>query len=164
VKTDPCEYCDFIGPFVYDEQPVRELHRSWHELARTCTRAFASLAAAFEAPGPAMQKVLQVHAQYGVPYTDTIAAARQELEAQGYNQVEVSTDHGGHVVVVGSADNQRMPELIEGQLYEVDTQNATGIYATWSPIDGIRANHPWLGTDQTRYRQDYVIRARPILI
>jgi hypothetical protein len=107
VNTDPCAYCDFIGPFVYDEQPVRELHRSWHELVRTCTRAFAPLVAVFGDPGPDLQKVLQVHAQYGVPYTDTIAAARQELEAQGYNQVQVSTDHGGHVVLVGSVDNPR---------------------------------------------------------
>lgn len=56
-----------------------------------------------------------------------------------------------------------MPDLVEDQLYDVDTQNESGIQATWSPIDGIRANHPWLGTDGTRYREDYVIRARPVL-
>lgn len=159
MKTDPCDYCDFVGPFVCDEQPVRDLHRSWHDLMRTCTRAFAPLMAALGNPEPAKERVRQVHAEYSVPYADTMAAARQELEAEGYTQLEVSTDQGGHVVLVASVDT---PRMVEDQLYDLDTENASGIRATWSPVDGIRANHPWLGTDGTRYRDDYVIHARPV--
>lgn len=53
-----------------------------------------------EPPTTAMQKVVQVHAEYGVPYADTMAAARRDLEAQGCDQVEVGTDQGGHIVLI----------------------------------------------------------------
>lgn len=42
-----CEYCDFIGPFVSDEQPVRDLHRMFHEVGRTWNRMFGPLQKAF---------------------------------------------------------------------------------------------------------------------
>lgn len=42
-----CEYCDFIGPFVRDEQPVRDLHRLFHEVSRTWSRMFGPLQKAF---------------------------------------------------------------------------------------------------------------------
>jgi hypothetical protein len=46
------------------------------------------------------EKAVQVHAEYGVPYADTLAAVRQELEAEGCNHVEVGTDQGGHIVLI----------------------------------------------------------------
>lgn len=54
-----------------------------------------------------------------------------------------------------------MPELVEGVRYQVTTDRDETVYATWAPVDGIRANHPWLdATDgNTRYRRDYIIRA-----
>ena len=57
-----------------------------------------------------------------------------------------------------------MPELIEGELYDVDTTNQEGLRAYWKPIDGIRANHPWLdAADQDiRYRTDFVVRAHHV--
>jgi len=56
-----------------------------------------------------------------------------------------------------------MPDLIEGALYDVTTQDGVKFTAWWSPIDGLRANHPWLrpGDAGTRYREDYIVRARP---
>lgn len=45
--SDPCAYCDFIGPFVRDEWAVRELHRIGHEITRTWNRAFGPLIEAF---------------------------------------------------------------------------------------------------------------------
>lgn len=47
MKAEPCEYCDFIGPFVSDEQPVRDLHRMFHEVGRTWNRMFGPLQKAF---------------------------------------------------------------------------------------------------------------------
>src|SRR3546814_774050 len=46
---EPCAYCDFIGPFVSAEQPVRDFHRMWHDYIRTLNRAFGPLIAAFNA-------------------------------------------------------------------------------------------------------------------
>lgn len=56
-----------------------------------------------------------------------------------------------------------LPELVHGARYQITTDHDETVYATWEPIDGFRANHPWLieDTPDTRYRQDYVIRARP---
>lgn len=47
MKAEPCAYCDFIGPFVSDEQPVRDLHRMFHEVSRTWSRMFGPLQKAF---------------------------------------------------------------------------------------------------------------------
>ena len=48
-----------------------------------------------------------------------------------------------------------------GARYHVMTAAEIHFQAYWSPIDGIRANHPWLHPDgQTRTRQDIVVRAR----
>lgn len=47
MKAEPCEYCDFIGPFVSDEQPVRDLHRAFHEFGRAWDRAFGPIKKAF---------------------------------------------------------------------------------------------------------------------
>lgn len=43
MKAEPCEYCDFIGPFIPAEQPVRDLHRAFHEFGRAWNRAFGPL-------------------------------------------------------------------------------------------------------------------------
>ena len=46
-------------------------------------------------------------------------------------------------------------------LYDVTTTDGRTLRAYWSPIDGIRANHPWMHPDgETRYRSGYVTRAR----
>ena len=47
MKTDPCTYCDFIGPFISAEQPVRDFHRQWHDTIRALNRAFGPLIEAF---------------------------------------------------------------------------------------------------------------------
>jgi hypothetical protein len=48
-----------------------------------------------------------------------------------------------------------------GARYHVMTSDDRHFQAHWSPIDGIRANHPWLHPDvETRYRQDLIVRAR----
>lgn len=48
-----------------------------------------------------------------------------------------------------------------GARYHVMTSDDRHFQAHWSPIDGIRANHPWLHPDgQTRTRQDLIVRAR----
>ncbi len=47
MKIEPCDYCDFIGPFVSAEQPVRDLHRGWHDFTRLWQRAFGPLIEAF---------------------------------------------------------------------------------------------------------------------
>ena len=54
---EPCDYCDTIGPFVRDEQPVRDLHRAWHEMARAWSRAFGPLMEAFRAAGYSDEQV-----------------------------------------------------------------------------------------------------------
>lgn len=53
MKAPGCDYCDFIGPFVSDEQPVRDLHRAWHEVIRAWNRAFGPLVEALRAAGVA---------------------------------------------------------------------------------------------------------------
>lgn len=53
------------------------------------------------------------------------------------------------------------PVLHVGARYHVMTSDDRHFQAHWSPIDGIRANHPWLHPDgETRYRQDLIVRAR----
>jgi hypothetical protein len=48
-----------------------------------------------------------------------------------------------------------------GARYHVMTSDDRHFQAHWSPIDGTRANHPWLHPDgETRYRQDLIVRAR----
>lgn len=48
-----------------------------------------------------------------------------------------------------------------GARYHVMTGNEVHFQAYWSPVDGIRANHPWLHPDgQTRTREGDVVRAR----
>lgn len=53
--------------------------------------------------------------------------------------------------------------LVEGVLYDVTTQDGKQLTVQWQPRDGITAGHPWLlpGDAGTRYREDYIIRARP---
>lgn len=46
-------------------------------------------------------------------------------------------------------------------LYDITTTDGRTLRAYWSPIDGIRANYPWMHPDgETRYRRGYIARAR----
>lgn len=63
---EPCAYCDFIGPFVSAEQPVRDLHRQWHDMMRAWNRAFGPLIAALNALGEA---AAEAKAQPKITYT-----------------------------------------------------------------------------------------------
>jgi hypothetical protein len=65
VKSEPCAYCDFIGPFVRDEQPVRDLHRMMHEVARTWNRMFGPLMKAFNDLSEAAEQA-RVKADYAL--------------------------------------------------------------------------------------------------
>lgn len=53
MKTEPCKYCDFIGPVVSVEQPVIDFHRQWHETIRSLNRAFGPLYKAMREMGEA---------------------------------------------------------------------------------------------------------------
>lgn len=54
-------------------------------------------------------------------------------------------------------------ELEDGELYTITTDRGDKHTARWKPIDGIRANHPWLDATDSglRYRRDFIVRARP---
>lgn len=49
-----------------------------------------------------MQKEFLVHAQYSVPYADTVKAAQDALEADGYTSVRYATNYAGHGVLVAT--------------------------------------------------------------
>ena len=52
--------------------------------------------------GSTMQQEFLVHAQYSVPYADTVKAAREALEADGYTSVRFATNCAGHGVLVAT--------------------------------------------------------------
>jgi hypothetical protein len=54
--------------------------------------------------------------------------------------------------------------LVEGRLYEVTAPDGRRGRAFYKPIDGIRANHPWVSEDETRYRSDAVTDVRPLVV
>jgi hypothetical protein len=58
--------------------------------------------------------------------------------------------------------NPAIPRTLHvNALYDITTDDGRTLRAYWSPLDGFRANHPWLHPDgETRYRQGYVTRAR----
>jgi len=51
-----------------------------------------------------------------------------------------------------------------GRLYQVTTADDRRIRAFFRPIDGIRANHPWLGEDEARHRFDSVRDVQPLAV
>lgn len=54
--------------------------------------------------------------------------------------------------------------LVEDGAYRVTTSYGSRIVAFYKPIDGIRANHPWVGEDETRHRSDAVTDIRPVIV
>jgi hypothetical protein len=54
--------------------------------------------------------------------------------------------------------------LVEGGMYLVTTADARRIIAFYKPIDGIKANHPWVGEDEARHRSDAVTGIRPVMV
>lgn len=54
--------------------------------------------------------------------------------------------------------------LVDGNTYQVTTADGRRIVAFYKPIDGIRANHPWVGEDEARHRSDSVTDIRPALV
>jgi hypothetical protein len=54
--------------------------------------------------------------------------------------------------------------LIEGNTYQVTTADGRRIVAFYKPIDGIKANHPWVGEDEARHRSDAVTDIRPAIV
>ena len=65
--SEPCTYCDFIGPVVADEQPVRDFHRQWHEVTRAWNRAFGPLLRAFREMGEAAAQAEQANYRLAGP-------------------------------------------------------------------------------------------------
>lgn len=71
------------------------------------------------------------------------------------------------VVDAANAVHQPAPEaepLVEGRLYEVTAPDGRRGRAFYKPIDGIRANHPWVSEDETRYRSDAVTDVRSLVV
>lgn len=82
VKTEPCEYCDFIGPFVSAEQPVRELHRAWHDFSRTAERAFGPLIEWFYRVSAAAREAEKSSYALTATIEDADETAAREAEAR----------------------------------------------------------------------------------
>ncbi len=111
---------------------------------------------------------------------DTVTLVRDEhLARDVVERIDVyPTPQGGYSIVLRERTQayltsagwlvtehiSALPTLIPGHRYVIDTSDREGIVAKWEPIDGIRANHPWLvpGSDGTRYRTDYVTTYRTI--
>lgn len=78
MKIEPCDYCDFIGPFVRDEQPVRDVHRVWHDFGRFWQRAFGPLMEAFSGISQAAQDAEERFPALRAAIDDADDTARQE--------------------------------------------------------------------------------------
>lgn len=52
--------------------------------------------------------------------------------------------------------------LVEGRMYQVTTADGRSVRAFYKPIDGVRANHPWLAEDEARHRADSVTDIRAL--
>lgn len=195
---EPCDYCDTVGPFVRDEQPVRDMHRAWHEFARTWQRAFGPLMEAFTraaqaarttttasyalAPPPDTEDTMTTPAPLEVwrvePNDDVTLTRKMGIVAGRVVRIQMSATKGTGLYLYGrglpywvgpqhdtwtlTEHHPAMPPVLRvGARYHVQTSDDRHFQAHWSPIDGIRANHPWLHPDgETRYRQDLIVRAR----
>lgn len=199
MKIEPCDYCDFIGPFVRDEQPVRDAHRVLHDFGRFWQRAFGPLMDAFSGIGHAAQDAEERFPALRAAIDDADDTARREavdmasikagdlvtlvrdehLARDVVERIDVyPSPQGGFSIVLRertqtyltsagwlvTEHHSALPPLIEGQWYDADTEDEQNLCLQWSPIDGFRANHPWLvpGSDGTRYRTDYVTTYRTI--
>lgn len=78
MKIEPCDYCDFIGPFVSAEQPVRDLHRGWHDFTRLWQRAFGPLIEAFSGVTHAAMDTEERFPALRAAIADADETARQE--------------------------------------------------------------------------------------
>jgi hypothetical protein len=197
---EPCAYCDTIGPFVRDEQLVRDVHRAFHEVARAWNRAYGPLMKAFARAGEAARATSAASYALAPPTDDTedtMTTPALPLEAW---RVEIGDDVtlirrmatvGGRVTRIDlsatkgtgfyfyghglphwvgprhdtwtlAAHEPAIPRVLHaGAVYDITTTDGRTRRAHYSPIDGIRADHPWLHPDgQTRYGGGYVTRAR----
>lgn len=191
---EPCEKCDFIGPMPENDQPPLDLHRAWHDLARTWQAGVQPMLDAWRSITRAAREstkanyTLIPHLEEDTMPTwktpeniepgDTVelhrgaATARDVVErvdgdnVAGWSLILRETTHVYHTATGWTVTDvvPLMPDLVDDARYYVTFQDGNTARVTWAPIDGIRANHPWLGDDeaQTRYREDWVIRARPI--
>ena len=99
MSPDPCPYCDFIGPFVAVEQPVRDAHRAWHDFTRVWMQAFAPLIEAFGAMSAAA------------------TSARVSVETSARHAAGVLGDPEGVARAAASVQARRMRELGYGCVY-----------------------------------------------
>lgn len=202
MPAEPCEQCDFIGPLWPVTQQSTDLHRAWHDVARTWQHAVGPLINAWREIGRAAreasreQYALTPPTDTGEPMTtttpapetwrvevgDDVVLTRGKGRAEGpVTQVDLSATKGTGLRIDGhplpfwvgnhpdtwtlAEHHPAMPaesDLIVNGLYEItrDTGNPPSC-AYWAPVDGIRANHPWLHPDgKTRHRRGSVIRAR----
>lgn len=51
-----------------------------------------------------------------------------------------------------------------GRLYQVTTADDRTIRAFFWPVDGIRADYPWVGEDLARHRSDSVRHVQPLAV
>src|SRR5690606_27412010 len=72
MRPTPCAYCDTYGPFVRDEQYVRDLHRLTHEVSRTYQRMFAPPIDAMHTIGKAAQDTTAT--MLDLPHEDPVNA------------------------------------------------------------------------------------------
>jgi hypothetical protein len=197
---EPCAYCDTIGPFVRDEQLVRDVHRAFHEVARAGNRAYGPLMKAFARAGETARATsaanyalspstddtedtmttpaLPLEVWRVEPHDDVILTRKMGTVAGRVVRIQMSGTKGTGLYLYGRGlpywvgqqhDTWTLtehrpaipPVLRAGARYHVTTSDDRHFQAHWSPIDGIRANHPWLHPDgETRYRQDLIVRAR----
>jgi len=198
---EPCAYCDTIGPFDRDEQPVRDLHRAWHDLARAGSYAFRELCKAFARAGEAARAAsaanytltpptdddtedtmttpaLPLEVWRVEPHDDVTLTRKMGTVAGRVIRIQMSGTKGTGLYLYGRGlpywvgpqhdtwtltdHRPAIPTVLRvGARYHVMTSDGRHFQAHWSPIDGIRANHPWLHPDgETRYRQDLIVRAR----
>lgn len=197
--SEPCNYCDTMGPFVRDEQPVRDMHRAWHELGRAWQRAFGPLLDAFAQatstaqaaraatavsyvlvppPEDTMNTPAPLEVWRVEPNDDVTLTRKMSTVAGRVIRIQMSGSKGTGLYLYGrglpywvgpqhdtwtlTAHHPAIPRVLRaGARYHVQTSDDRHFQAHWSPIDGIRANHPWLHPDgETRYRQDLIVRAR----
>lgn len=188
--TDACERCDFIGPLTAAGEFHRTWHRVARDFTRSLApvrAAYEEITRAANATGKANYALVPDPEEIPmldpdlIEVGDTVELTLKMSRAIGpVTRIDRNAEKGiglhiegypPHPLWIGpmhaswtlAKHTPLMPDLIEGALYDVTTADGDKLTAWWSPIDGIRANHPWLrpGDAGTRYREDYIIRARP---
>jgi hypothetical protein len=168
-----------LGRVVVDA--FRELHTAFTrtaEAARTATTANYALIPndVTEEPMPTTPAVVEV---WRVEVNDDVTLTRKMGTIAGrVTRIDASATKGTGLYLYGRGlpywvgpqhdtwiltdHRPAIPTVLRvGARYHVMTSDDRHFQAHWSPIDGIRANHPWLHPDgETRYRQDLIVRAR----